>query len=77
MHNADQMLDNDYDSLDTNNFLYIHQHENVSEMKGLPVQQDGIKCGVYSLWYLLVASHKEMSIIHLNPKRFRVHLLLY
>ena len=41
---ADQMLDNDHDSLDTNNYFYMHQNKDITEMKGLPVQQDGINC---------------------------------
>ena len=49
MHIADQMLYNDYDSLDTHNFLYMCKHEDISGMKDLPVQQDGMNCGVYSL----------------------------
>ena len=46
-------------------------------MKSLPVQQDGINGGVYSLLHLLVASHGDMPINDLNPKRFRDQLLLY
>ena len=30
----DQMLDDDYDSLDTNNYIYMYQHEDTSRMKG-------------------------------------------
>ena len=77
MRIADQMIDYDYDSLDMNNFLFMYKHENISGMKSLPVQQDGINCGVYSLWYLLVASHEDMPIMDLNPERFRDQLLLY
>ena len=70
---ADQMLDNNYDSLDTNNFLYMYHDEDISGMKGLPVQQDGINRGVYSLWHLLVASHEDIIIIDLNPKDFETN----
>ena len=45
----------------------------MSEMKGLPVQQDGINCTVYSLWYLL-ASNEDMLIIELNPERIQDQL---
>ena len=38
-------------------------------MKGLPVQQDSINCGVYSLSHLLVVSNEDMPIIDLNPER--------
>ena len=39
---ADQVIDYDYDSLHTNNFIYIYKYEDLSDMKGLPVQQDDI-----------------------------------
>ena len=48
----------------------MYKHEDLSGIKGLPVQQDAINCGAYSLWHLLVASHEDMPIIDLNPERF-------
>ena len=45
MRIAYHIVDNDYDSLDTNNFLYMYQHEDISGIKGLPV-------GWYQLWSL-------------------------
>ena len=74
---ANQMLDDDFDSLDIINTVYMYEHEDLSGMKDLPFQQDAINCGVFSLWYLLVASHEDMPIIDLNPERFQDQLLLY
>ena len=48
----------------------MYQHKDISGMKGLPVQEEAINCGVYSLWYLLVARHEDMPTIDLNSKRF-------
>ena len=33
-----QMIGYDYDSLDTNNLIYMSKHEDISRMKGLPAQ---------------------------------------
>ena len=58
----DKIVGDDYDSLDTSKFIYKYKHEDISGIKGLPVQQDAINCGVYSLWYLLVTSHEDIDI---------------
>ena len=48
----------------------MYKHEDISGMKDLSLQQDGINFGVYSHWHLLVASHEDIPIINLNPERF-------
>ena len=37
IHFADQIVDDNYDSLDTSNYVYIYKHEDISDLKGLSV----------------------------------------
>ena len=77
MRLANQMIGDDFDLLYTKNTVYMNKYEDISGMKGFPVQQDVLNCAVFSLWYLLVASYEDTPIIDLNPERFRDQLLLY
>ena len=40
IHFTDQMIDDDFDSLDVNNAVYMYKGDDVSGKKDLPVQKD-------------------------------------
>ena len=48
---ADQMLETHFDKLGSSQTVYTYKHKDTSDAKGLPIQQNSMTCGVYSLWY--------------------------
>ena len=55
----------------------MYNHDSVSEMTGLPLQQDSFNCDIYIIWYLLVECYKDKEVVDLDPETFREQLLFY
>ena len=36
---------------------FMYDHGDISEMKGIPLQQDSFNCGRYTIWYLLMVCY--------------------
>ena len=53
MHIADQMLDDDHNSLDMNKYLYIYQHKDISGIKMFTCPTRWYQLG--SIFYLAIA----------------------
>ena len=49
----------------------IFFHEDISNMKDVPKQKDGINCGVYTLWYLVLQCFKDKENVELVADGFR------
>ena len=52
-------------------------HDDVSKMKGLPLQQDSFYYGMYTIWYLLMEYYKGKEVLDLDPEMFLEQLLFY
>ena len=63
--------------LDPEENVYMYYHEDISNMKDVSKQKDGINCGVNTLWHLLDQCFKGKEIIDLDSDRFRDQCLLY
>ena len=56
---------------------FMYEHYDKEKDDQYPLQNDGINCGVFSLWYLLIECYKGKTIVSLDSDRFRDQLLLY
>ena len=63
--------------LDPEENEYMYYYEDISNMKDVPKQKDGIYCGLYTLWHLLVQCFKGKEIVDIDADRFRNQCLLY
>ena len=45
---------------------YMYYHEDILNIKEVPKQKDGMNCGVYTLWHLLLQRLKGKEIVDLE-----------
>ena len=55
----------------------MYNHDNISKMKGIPLQQDSFACGIYTIWYLLMECYEGEKVVDCNPEMFCEQLLFY
>ena len=71
MNSCDYFLESELMNLpSTNTHKNMYFHKIIINMKDIPVQRDGINCGVYSLWYLILECYDREDFISLDVERF-------